>query len=99
MKTNELVEFIKGSTNVLAVLGNPIGHSISPQIHNTLSKILKNDIAYVAFEVKKGYLEDAVNGLRALNVKGFNVTIPFKQDVMKLTDHNSSDAVMIGAVN
>jgi shikimate dehydrogenase len=99
MKRVEIVDFIKGHTKIYSVLGNPIEHSISPQIHNTLGSLLKNDMAYTAFKVEKNCLKEAVDGLKALNVKGFNVTIPFKKDIMKLTDENCKEAVMVGAVN
>lgn len=90
---------ITGKTRILAVIGNPIEHSISPQLHNTISKYLGLDFAYVPFKVDKNRLTEAVNGMRALNVAGFNITIPFKEEVIGLLDKVSEDALLMGAVN
>jgi shikimate dehydrogenase len=91
--------FIKGDTRLCAVLGNPIEHSISPEIHNTLSRLLKINTAYVPFKVDKGHLRDVVECLKKLRFKGINVTIPYKQEIMELTDDNTRDSVIVGAVN
>ncbi len=90
---------VTGTTKVLGVLGNPIEHTFSPQLHNTISKHLNVDTIYVPFRVEKEDLQDAVKGLKALNVIGFNVTIPYKKEIMKYLDENSREALLMGAVN
>lgn len=94
-----IISGVTGKTKLLGVIGNPLSHSISPQLHNTLSKHMNIDAVYVPFEVKKENLSDAIKGLRALNVAGFNVTIPYKNDVMEYIDEFSREAELIGAVN
>jgi shikimate dehydrogenase len=90
---------ITGKSRLAGLIGNPVEHSISPQLHNTLSNYLRVDMAYAPFQVEKEDLERAVNGLKALNAIGFNVTIPYKKDVMKYIDVNTKEAILMGAVN
>ncbi|MCX8131649.1 MAG: shikimate dehydrogenase [Clostridia bacterium] len=90
---------VSGKTRIMGVLGNPVEHSISPQLHNTLSTRLGIDTVYVPFRVEKADLDNAVKGLKALNVLGFNVTIPYKKDIMKFIDDNTKEALLMGAVN
>ncbi|MCX7921613.1 MAG: shikimate dehydrogenase [Clostridia bacterium] len=90
---------VTGKTRLIGVMGNPIEHSISPQLHNTISKHLGIDLVYVPLKVEKSDLENAVKGLKALNFVGFNVTIPYKKEVMKFLDDNTKEALLMGAVN
>lgn len=90
---------VTGKTRVICLIGNPIGHSISPQLHNSFSSLLGIDLIYIPFKVEKQNLENAIKGLKALDVVGFNVTVPFKKDVMKFLDDNSKEALLVGAVN
>ena len=89
---------IDSHTGLCCLIGNPIGHSISPQIHNAAFKSLNLNFIYLAFQVE-GDLEAAVEGLRALGARGFNVTIPYKVSVMEHLDDLDDSAVEIGAVN
>lgn len=95
----EIEHKIIGSTRIMGIIGNPVEHSISPQLHNTISKHLGIDAVYVPFKVEKQDLENATKGMRALNAVGFNVTVPYKKDVMKYIDENSKEALLMGAVN
>ncbi|MCX7912685.1 MAG: shikimate dehydrogenase, partial [Dehalococcoidales bacterium] len=90
---------IKGTTKVCALIGEPVEHSASPEMHNAAFRKLGLDYVYVAFRVKREDLPRAVAGLRALNVKGFNVTIPHKVEVVSLLDKVDPLAEKIGAVN
>lgn len=90
---------IKGDTKVAAVLGYPVKHSLSPFIHNTLRSITSKDIIYVPFEVEPANIKEAVAGLKALNVVGFNVTVPHKQAIIPFLDDVRGDAVEFAAVN
>ncbi len=94
-----MVNTIRGDTKVLGVIGNPIEHSFSPQIHNTICKCLKLPYTYVPFHVMEENLQDAIKGLCALSVQGFNVTIPHKNSIMQYLNGVSEEARLIGAVN
>jgi shikimate dehydrogenase len=94
-----LNDFIKGKATLAGLIGNPVEHSISPQLHNTLSSCLGTGMAYIPLLVDKNDLGTAVKGLRALNFTGFNVTIPYKKDIFKYIDECSREALLMGAVN
>lgn len=81
------------------VIGNPIAHSMSPDIHNAALKDLGLDGHYHAFKVEENSLEDAVKGIRALGVQGINVTVPHKVSIMDHLDHIDESAKVLGAVN
>lgn len=90
---------IKGSTNVVGLIGNPVEHSFSPPMHNAAFKALNMDYVYVAFDVLPENLENAIMGGKALNIKGLNVTIPHKINVMEYLNEIDDVARLIGAVN
>ncbi len=90
---------IKGSTNIVALIGHPVEHSFSPPMHNRAFEKLNMDYAYVAFDVEPANLKSAIEGAKALNIKGFNVTIPHKISVMDFLDEIDEVASLIGAVN
>lgn len=90
---------ITAATRLVAILGQPVRHSHSPQIHNAAFKAQGVDMVYLAFDVAPGALEAAVAGLRALGVAGANVTVPHKEVVLPLLDAVDPVARRIGAVN
>ncbi len=90
---------IKGSTNIVALIGHPVEHSFSPPMHNRAFEKLNLDYVYVAFDVEPANLKSAIEGAKALNIKGFNVTIPHKISVMEFLDEIDEVARLIGAVN
>lgn len=90
---------IKGSTNIVGLIGHPVEHSFSPPMHNAAFDELGMDYAYVAFDVEPSNLKSAIEGAKSLNVKGFNVTIPHKIEVMQFLDEIDEVASLIGAVN
>ena len=90
---------IKGSTNIVGLIGHPVEHSFSPPMHNAAFDALNMDYAYVAFDVNTNDLKSAIEGAESLNIKGFNVTIPHKVDVMQYLDELDEVARLIGAVN
>lgn len=90
---------ISGKTRLLGLIGNPVEHTVSPQLHNTLASATNIDVAYVPFHVEKEKLEAAVKGLMAVNVLGFNVTVPYKKDIIKYLDECSKEALLMGSVN
>jgi shikimate dehydrogenase len=90
---------ITGKTNVFGIIGDPVEHSLSPGMHNAAFKELGLDNIYVPFQVKAEHLEDAIFGAQSLGVKGFNVTIPHKTEVINYLDYLDIAAGLIGAVN
>ena len=81
------------------VLGDPVAHSRSPAIHARAFSLLGVDAAYAPCRVGADQLEQAMDGIRALGVDGFNVTVPHKTAVAKLVDRVHLGAARIGAVN
>ena len=90
---------IKGSTNIVGLIGHPVEHSFSPPMHNAAFDAVGMDYAYVAFDVDPNNLKSAIEGAKSLNVKGFNVTIPHKIEVMQYLNELDEVAELIGAVN
>lgn len=90
---------ITGRTIQLGVIGNPIEHSISPQLHNTMIEKTGLDYTYSAYRVKQGEVAKALDGMRALNIRGFNVTIPHKVTAHDLCDEVDPFAKKMGACN
>lgn len=90
---------ISGRTVNLGVIGHPIAHSLSPVMQNAAIERAGLDYAYIAMPVEPEDLPSAVAGLRALNFRGFNVTIPHKSAIIPFLDEISDGAKIIGAVN
>ncbi|MDD2737043.1 MAG: shikimate dehydrogenase [Desulfuromonadaceae bacterium] len=86
------------STKICAVMGKPIGHSMSPAIHNAALDLLNLDYVYVAFEVDD--VKSVLTGMRALdNFRGLSVTIPHKMEVIKYIDEINDIDRSIGSIN
>lgn len=90
---------INGKTRTLGLLGDPVEHTMSPLIHNTLSDIVGLNNVYVPFHTRSENLESAVKGAYALNILGLNVTVPHKYEVMKYLSAIGEGGQAIGAVN
>jgi len=90
---------ISGHTKIVGIIGDPVQHSRSPQMHNAAIAERKLDYIYVPFHVRSGELREAIEGFKALNVLGVNVTIPHKRAVMSILDDASREATLIGAAN
>jgi shikimate dehydrogenase len=90
---------INGKTRILGIIGCPVGHSLSPLMQNQAVAACGLDMVYLPFEVRPEGLENAVNGLRALGVTGFNVTIPHKSSIIPFLDVLDESAEAAGAVN
>jgi shikimate dehydrogenase len=88
-----------GKTKICGIIGDPVGHSLSPIMHNAAFSELKLDFIYVAFPVKKAELHKAMTGIRCLKVHGLNVTMPHKIAVITHLDDIDPTARFIGAVN
>lgn len=90
---------INGYTRTCGLIGNPVEHTMSPVIHNTLAEATGENLVYVPFHVPEGHVEEAVKGAYALNLMGLNVTVPYKSDVIPHLQELDPLAEKIGAVN
>lgn len=90
---------IDGKTRTCGLIGNPVEHTLSPMIHNTLAKLSGHNLVYVPFPVEPGSLDKAIAGAGALNPLGLNVTVPYKSEVIRSLREIDDLARNIGAVN
>lgn len=90
---------INGHTKQLAIIGWPVDHSFSPKMHNFISEKMGNNYVYTALPVEPNNVKAAIDGVRALNIQGINVTAPHKFEVMKYIDEVSPQAQKYGSVN
>ena len=90
---------INGDTGLVGLLGNPVRHSLSPAMHNAGLQALQLNWSYLALPCASENLKEVLQGLRAVNCRGLNVTIPHKQNVAELCQELSPLAKRLGAVN
>jgi len=90
---------ISGETRLLALIGHPVGQSLSPAMHNAAFAEDDMDFVYVCLDVAPEDLPAAVRGARAMNFRGFNVTMPHKRAMVALVDDLDEGARVSGAVN
>ncbi|MBQ8983967.1 MAG: shikimate dehydrogenase [Lachnospiraceae bacterium] len=90
---------VDGKTGICGLIGDPVEHTLSPVIHNSLNELLEKNSVYVPFHVKNEGLEAAVKGAYELNITGMNVTVPHKNAVCQLVTELDPAAEGIGAVN
>ena len=90
---------INGYTRTCGLIGNPVEHTMSPAIHNTVALALNENLVYVPFHVPEGHVGEAVRGAFALNLLGCNVTVPYKSEVLPFLSEIDPMAEQIGAVN
>jgi len=76
-----------------AVIGDPIDHTLSPNIHNAAFKELGLDCTYIAYRIPKGELEEGLESLKKIKIAGFNVTIPHKIEIVKYLDKVSDEEI------
>ena len=90
---------ITGHTELTALLGSPVAHSISPMMHNESFRYHNLDYVYLCFDVNEEGLAIAVDGLKKIGIRGFNLTMPNKNKMVELVDHLSPAGELIGAIN
>ena len=90
---------ISGKTKVCGVIGDPIEHTLSPIMQNAAFDFLKIEYVFLAFKVQITEVEKAMDGMRALNIHGLNVTMPHKNAVVKYLDQIDPTAKTIASVN
>ena len=95
----QIRSMLTGHTRIVGVIGDPIEHSRSPQMHNAALAKAGLDYVYVPFHVRPDDLAYAITGFKAVNVVGINVTLPHKQAVIRYLTSISREAELIGAVN
>ena len=87
------------NTQIIGVIGHPIKHSYSPFIHNVAIEIKKVDCVYLPFNILASNLRNALKGMVALNIRGFNVTIPHKEAAVSYMNSISEEVSIIGSLN
>lgn len=87
------------SSALLAVIGDPISHSLSPLLQNTMLRELGEDAIYLAVHVKAGEVEQFVDAAKTLNIKGFNLTMPHKEHIIPHLSAMTEEARLSGSVN
>lgn len=90
---------ISGHTGLLCLLGSPVAHSISPAMHNEACRLTGQDYAYLAFDVPEEKMPEAVEALKLMNCRGFNITMPGKNIMCKLADKLSPASEISGSCN
>ncbi len=90
---------ISGHSTVAAVIGSPVGHSLSPAMHNAAFAALGVDWTYVAFEVRPGEADQALAAMRTLRLGGLSVTMPHKQQVAESVDRLEPAATLLESAN
>lgn len=93
------VELVEGKTAVYGIIGDRVEKSFSPVLQNTIGREMGVNMVYVPFKVESGRVRAAVEGGRAMNIRGFNVTVPHKIEVMDALASVDETAARIGAVN
>ncbi len=93
------LSIVNANTQLCCLIGDPVSQSPSPEMHNFAFQSLSLNYIYLAFRVPPKQLKEAVNGLRAINARGFNITIPHKESIIKLLDDLDELAANLGAVN
>lgn len=90
---------VRASTRIVGIFGDPVEHSLSPEMHNAAFRHLGLDWIYLAFHVRPAGLKAATEAIRALGLAGVNVTIPHKEAILPFLDELTPEAEKIGAVN
>jgi shikimate dehydrogenase len=94
-----LTVVISGKTHIYAVIGDPIEHTLSPTMHNAAFEHLNLNMVFLAFRVTPDHLEHAVKGVRALGIRGLNVTMPHKNSVTMFLDEADASVRFLHAAN
>jgi shikimate dehydrogenase len=90
---------ITGKTRICGVIGDPIEHSLSPTMHNAAFKEIGLDLVFLAFKVTPDQVENAVKGVRSLNILGLNVTMPHKNKIISYLDKLDPTAEYLKSAN
>lgn len=86
-------------TDIYCLIGHPVSKSLSPILHNNFFELIDKNCLYLVFDVEEENLKTIIDGIKVLNIKGFNVTLPYKINIIDYLDEISDEAKLIGAVN
>lgn len=95
----ELDKRVNGTTKLTGLIGNPVEHTVSPVLHNTLFSLMGINGIYIPLKPERESLGYAVAGLKAAGFTGFNVTIPFKEAILEHLDDTSNEVRLLGTAN
>jgi shikimate dehydrogenase len=87
------------NTKLIGLIGHPIKQTYSPFLHNVAIQMKNLDYIYLPFDVPAANLKNALKGMISLGIKGFNVTIPHKENIIQYLQNISDEASIIGSVN
>ncbi len=87
------------STKIVGLFAHPVKHSFSPYIHNLAFELKDLDYIYMPFDISNSNLKNAIKGVVALGIAGFNVTIPHKENIIQFLDNVSEEASLVGSIN
>ncbi|HSE83740.1 MAG TPA: shikimate dehydrogenase [Thermodesulfobacteriota bacterium] len=90
---------IEATTKVYGIFGHPVSHSLSPKMHNAAFRALDINSLYVAFDIDPKDLEIAARAIKPMGIRGINITIPHKENIIFFLDEISEEASLTGAVN
>jgi len=90
---------INGKTKIIGIIGKNIENSLSPLIHNQIILKCSLNFCYLPFQIAESDLGKAIQGIKALNIRGVNITFPYKEKVIKFLDEVEESARRVGAVN
>lgn len=89
----------QNSSKLLCVIGDPIAHSLSPRLQNTMLEVLGEDAVYLAIPVKAGRVSEFVTAAKTIGIRGFNLTMPHKEDIIPLLSNMTPEAQACQSVN
>lgn len=89
----------QNSSKLLCVIGDPIAHSLSPRLQNTMLEVLGEDAVYLAIPVKAGTVSEFVTAAKTIGIQGFNLTMPHKEDILPLLSAMTPEAEACKSVN
>lgn len=92
-------QIIDGKTGLYGIVAHPIHHSISPIMHNCAFRTLQINDVYLAFDIEKNHFSQFMTSARVLPIKGFNVSMPYKQEIIQYLDDMTEQAKLCQAVN
>ncbi len=90
---------LNAETKIYGIIGYPVRHSLSPLFQNKAFEELDINAVYLPFEVHPDSLKSAIEGIRALNISGVNVTLPHKEKALDFVDELSEEVIKIGSLN
>lgn len=99
LRSDNRTKRISGTTGLIGLIGTPVGHSKSPMMYNYSFQKLGLDLTYLAFDSSIENVSNTINAMKVLNMRGCNVTMPCKTEVVKYLDSLSPAARITGAVN